>query len=406
MPNSAGPAAPLSHGHSTVACPRRHNAQSSPKSKATADSHDVANATARATTQHGACLRTTTSGVHKHARATKRSRGPTGQPKSAYASGISKSSTHTPSKAKARWRSQPRVYQPPETSRASTLLHNVSRETGRPAYQCQVQKHATPSLPQKGGPQRAIAGHQWPSSPGRHHRARSSKRGDAQLARSHHNKPKVQANVDDKVAAILSASVTPCARERSPDAATYRQRAARNSREWAPRERERERPRGHRRQQPPQEGVIRSEVSGPEATSRRCTPDAYSSPARAKRPAVNFKQGPLVSSQDSQTGNKRAVRPYNIRAQQTSRRKRPCMLLLQKDRAARSYSTTEIEKAISQKGSHDANLPAKCLSNASVGKSKPLGLSSSATTPCPNQQSAESSVAEPNTEVQRAKISL
>ena len=159
-----------------------------------ADSHDLANATSRATPQDGACLRTTTSSIHKHARATKRPRGPPSQPTSAYASGISMGSPHAVSKAEARWRSQPRFCQPPETSRASTPPHDASRETRRSACQCQLKECSAPSLLQKGGPQRAIAGHQRPSSPGRRHRARSSMRSNAQLANDRHNKPEVRAN--------------------------------------------------------------------------------------------------------------------------------------------------------------------------------------------------------------------
>ena len=367
MFKSTGPAAPLSHGHSTVACQRRHNAQSSPTSKPTANSHDVANATARATTQHGACLRTTTSGVHKHAKATEGSHDPSGRPKSAYASSISKCSPSTPSKAKARGHPRTRVCKPPETSRASTLLHDASRETRRPACQCQVQGQAAPSLPQKGGPLRVITSHQRPSSPGGHHRAESSVRSNTQLAKDRHNKPEVRANVGNRVTAISKADVTQCARQPSP-----------------------------------RDAVIKSVVNRPEATLLR----PHSSPTHAKRPAVDSEQGPCVPSQDSQTGNKRAEGPHNIGAQRTSRRKRPFRLLSQKDRAARSYDTPEISETISPTGGHDVNQPARYLSSASQSMSGPPGLSSSATTPRPSQQSAESGAAEPNTEVQNAKLTL
>ena len=98
----AGPAAPLSQGHNTIAGLRRHNAHLSPKSKAKARSHYVANATTRATPQQRACLCTRTSSVHKHAKAAKGPRSPPVQHKSAYASGNSRGNPHAPSSAKAR----------------------------------------------------------------------------------------------------------------------------------------------------------------------------------------------------------------------------------------------------------------------------------------------------------------
>ena len=49
----AGPAAPLSQGHNAIAGLRRHNAHPSPKSKAMARSHYVANATTKATPGRG-----------------------------------------------------------------------------------------------------------------------------------------------------------------------------------------------------------------------------------------------------------------------------------------------------------------------------------------------------------------
>ena len=245
-----------------------------------------------------------------------------------------------------------------------------------------------------------------PSSPGRQRQAGPSKRGNAQLARGRQNKPKVQARVGDKVAAILSANVPPCTRERSPDAAPHRRRTASNFRERAPRGRARKRLRIRYRQPSPQEGVIKDKVSRHEATFRQCMPDAYSSPARAKHPAVKFEQRPHVSSHDSQADNRRAERPHRTRAQRTSRRKRPNILLSQRNRTARSYSTPEIKKITSPRSGRDVNQPNLYLSNASHSMSRPPGLSSRATSPRPNQQPVESSVGKPNTEVQRAKISL
>ena len=177
----------------------------------------------------------------------------------------------------------------------------------------------------------------------------------------------------------------------------------RNSRECTPRGRELEQPCVRRRQPSPQEGVVKEKVSRPEATFRRCPPNACSSPARAKRPAVDDKQGPHVPRHDSRAKNKRAERPRSIRAQRTSRRKRPNMLMLQKDRAARSCNTPEIEKVISPKGGNDVDQPASPTR---------LITSRDPQDSVPEQQhriltnNAESSVTEPNTEVQRAKMTL
>ena len=171
-PQQTGPAAPLSQEHEAIAGLRRPNTRLLSKRKARSGTHYVADATLSAAPQHGVCLRTTTSSVHKHARAAMGLCSPFGQPKSAHPSGNSKDGRRAPSRTQARWRSQPKsdhpAKRPPKASRAGTPSHDACRETHKPSEHCY--QRMAPSLLPGGRPHRA-RGHQRPGRPGRQYRA-------------------------------------------------------------------------------------------------------------------------------------------------------------------------------------------------------------------------------------------
>ena len=159
----------------------------------------------------------------------------------------------------------------------------------------------------------------------------------------------MQATFEDKVTAILSASVPSCARKRSPDAAPSLRQTVRDSRKCAPQGRKRECLRITRHQSSPQEDAFASETSWPEATVRQCGPHACSSPARTKLPADEIEHGPNVSGHDSRANNVRARKPRSKRARRKSRRKRP-KVLSQEGRSARSNNTPGVAIVRSPEG--------------------------------------------------------
>ena len=303
--NLAGPAAPLSHGHSTVAC--LAGTTCVPVRRARPRPIHMTSRTPQSGRPH--------SMGHVFAQQRRASTSTPKRPRDPAVRQVSLSPPTRGATSRATLtcllKRKPDGGQGPETSQASTPPHDASQETRRSASH--RQRRTAPSLPQKGGPHRAT-GHQRPSSPGRQYRAGPDRRDDAQLARGRYSKPKEQATFEDRVAATSSASVPSCAGERSPDAAPGLHRTASSSRRCTPQGRKRERPHVRRRHSSLLEGVGKSKVSWPGVTVRQCTPNACSTPAHAKFPADDIEHGPNVSGHDSQADNKHARSPHSIKA--------------------------------------------------------------------------------------------
>ena len=319
MPQPAGPAALLSQEHKAISGLRRPQANPLATGKAKSSTHYVANATLSAAPQHGVCLRTTTSSVHKRARASMEFCSPFAQPKSAYPSGYSKDSRCAPSRPQAKWRSPPKnnhlAKRPPKVSRAGTPSHDACRETHKPSEHC-YQRTAPSLLP---------GGHQRPGRPGRQYRAiaESERQNVATaVASSGYRMPSKMQTVNGyKVASKSYASVP--SRECSPDAAPSLRRTIRDNKHCAPHNNEREHQRGPCRQASSREDTSASLTNQPTATARQFKrgPQPDFSPSSNSLPADEVEHGPGNSDNDSRAEMARARGPHSKRVRLESRQR-------------------------------------------------------------------------------------